>query len=82
MRSIMPRNSPIPLRITQNVTTAEDYQSSMVLRIYEGQRAIADKNTLLGELELSGIRPALKGEVLVEVAFGYSVRPCQAQVIF
>lgn len=74
MRNIINRQAPIPTRKSQNVTTVDDYQSSMLLRIFEGERAIAEKNTLLGEIKLLNIRPALTGEVVVEVTFEYHVR--------
>lgn len=66
---IIERNSPIPCDQTRTFTTAADNQSIVRLEIYQGENRIADDNVKLGELELFGLRPGLRGEVSVEVTF-------------
>jgi len=63
------RNTAVPCEQTRVFTTTSDNQTSVRLRIYQGEaRAVAD-NTQLGEVELFGLRPAPRGEVQVEVTF-------------
>jgi molecular chaperone DnaK len=62
-------NMPIPCDRTRSFGTAKDGQTSVHLRVAQGEgRRFAD-NTLLGELELSGLRPAPRGAVEIAVTF-------------
>ncbi len=66
---IIERNAPIPCDQTRTFTTAADHQSIVRLEIFQGEHREADRNVKLGELELYGLRPGLRGEVSVEVTF-------------
>jgi len=66
---IVEKNTPIPTRKTQTFTTSEDSQSSVNIKIYEGERPLVAYNKYLGEVVLSGIPPLPKGAPKIEVAF-------------
>ncbi len=66
---VIPRNSPVPCSETRNFTTSTDNQSVVILRVCQGEGDSFAVNTMLGELELSGLRPARRGEVTIEVTF-------------
>lgn len=55
---VVPRNTPIPTVKERAFTTAMDYQTSICVGVYEGERAMYKDNNLLGEFELCGITPA------------------------
>ncbi|MED6137646.1 70-kilodalton heat shock protein [Stylosanthes scabra] len=61
MTVVIPRNTTIPVKKSRNLLTTEDNLVSMVQRIYEGERARASDNNLLGKFTLTGIPPAPKG---------------------
>merc|ERR1711998_50726 len=54
-------NSVIPAKKTDEFTTVEDQQTTVKIKVYEGERSIARHNHLLGEFDLTGITPAKKG---------------------
>jgi molecular chaperone DnaK len=62
-------NTPVPCDRTRSFATASDGQTTVVVRVAQGKSARFSENTLLGELELSGIAPAQRGEVQVAVTF-------------
>lgn len=68
------RNTTIPTKESQKYTTAEDKQTSVYIKAYQGEKKIANKNELLGEFELTGLPPAEAGtpEVTVEFAINSS----------
>lgn len=66
---IIPRNSPKPIVKSQTFTTVSDNQSSVVIKVYEGERAMAKDNFELGKFELTGILPAPRGTPQIEVSF-------------
>lgn len=66
---IIEKNTTIPAENTKVFTTAEDNQSSVNVRVFQGEREIAEENELLGEFELTDIPPAKAGEPRVEVTF-------------
>ncbi len=66
---VIPRNTTIPTRKTKVYTTAEDNQTAVTIRIYQGERPIARENRLLGEFNLEGIPPAPRGVPQIEVSF-------------
>ncbi len=66
---VIPRNTTVPTRKTKIYTTAEDNQTSVLIKVYQGERPIASENRLLGQFELSGIPPAPRGVPQIEVTF-------------
>ena len=66
---VIPRNTTIPTRKTKVYTTAEDNQTVVTIRVYQGERPIAKENRLLGEFNLEGIPPAPRGVPQIEVTF-------------
>jgi len=70
MSVIIPRNTPIPCVRTQTYTTEHNYQSSVDIPIYEGERLNSDGNNLLGEFTITGIERAKRGEPQIDVSFG------------
>ncbi|MEO0218347.1 MAG: molecular chaperone DnaK, partial [candidate division WOR-3 bacterium] len=70
---VIPKNTTIPTRKTKIYTTAEDNQTSVWIKVYQGERKIAKENRLLGEFELTGIPPAPRGVPQIEVTFDIDV---------
>lgn len=66
---VIPRNTTIPTRKSKIYTTAEDNQTSVLIKVYQGERPIASENRLLGQFELMGIPPAPRGTPQIEVTF-------------
>lgn len=66
---VIPRNTTIPTRKSKIYTTAEDNQTSVLIKVYQGERPIAAENRLLGQFELTGIPPAPRGIPQIEVTF-------------
>ncbi|KAL3309325.1 Heat shock cognate 71 kDa protein [Cichlidogyrus casuarinus] len=69
MSNVIKRNTRIPVKQTKNYTTVNDDQTSMKFQVFEGEKRLTSDNHLLGNLELSGIPPAPKGGVSVNVTF-------------
>jgi len=69
MTRLIDRNTTIPSRRSETFSTAEDGQSSVHVKVYQGEREIAGANKLLGDFQLSGIPPAPRGIPQVEVTF-------------
>ncbi|MBN1337589.1 MAG: Hsp70 family protein [Deltaproteobacteria bacterium] len=69
MHVLFPKNHPLPDRKRRTLTTNKDGQQSIMLRIYQGESRMVLDNELLGTFVFSGIRPAPKGTVRVEVFF-------------
>ncbi|MBX3185641.1 MAG: Hsp70 family protein [Labilithrix sp.] len=67
--TIIPRNSKIPCERTRRFATGRDMQTTVRVRVGQGESTIFPQNTYLGEVELSGLRPAPRGEVVVAVTF-------------
>ena len=67
--TIIPRNSKIPCERTRRFATGRDMQTTVRVRVGQGEDPGFLKNTFLGEVELSGLRPAPRGEVVVAVTF-------------
>ena len=66
---LVERNTTIPTEKKETFTTAEDNQSAVTIKVYQGERPMAADNRLLGEFNLEGIPPARMGTPQVEVAF-------------
>lgn len=69
MEPIIPRNTTIPVRKSKIFTTAEDGQTEVEVRVYQGERAMARDNIFLGSFRLIGIPPAPRGVPQIEVTF-------------
>ena len=69
MKVLIPRNTPIPVRQSDVFSTSEANQSSVFIKIYQGERPLAGENKSLGKFRLSGIPPAPRGIPQVQVAF-------------
>ncbi len=63
------KNQPLPDYKTRKLTTSKDNQRSIMLRLYQGEERLVADNELLGTFVFSGLRPAPKGEVKIEVTF-------------
>ncbi len=66
---LIPRGTTIPTRKTQIVSTVEDNQRTVRIHVVQGERPLAAENRSLGYFELTGIRPAKRGEPRIEVTF-------------
>ena len=66
---IIPRNSKIPCERTRRFATGQNMQTTVRVRVAQGEHQAFAQNTYLGEVDLSGLRPAPRGEVVVAVTF-------------
>jgi molecular chaperone DnaK len=69
MTPLIPRNTTIPVRKSEIFSTAEDNQSAVDVRVFQGERPMAADNMLLGQFRLEGIPPAPRGIPQIEVTF-------------
>ncbi|MFP3040310.1 Hsp70 family protein [Treponema primitia] len=70
---IIPRNTTIPVEKSKLYHTASDYQTAVVIDIYQGESSDPENNERLGEVRLEGIPSARQGKEPVEVTFGYDM---------
>ncbi|KAG9395339.1 Mitochondrial Heat shock protein 70 [Carpediemonas membranifera] len=66
---LIPRNTTIPTKRAQMFSTAVDNQTAVNIRVFQGERDIAEHNKMLGEFELTGVPPAPRGVPQIEVSF-------------
>ena len=66
---LIERNTTIPTKKSQVFSTAEDQQSAVTIRVFQGEREMASDNKLLGQFDLVGIPPAPRGQPQIEVTF-------------
>ena len=69
MTKMIPRNTTIPTKKSQIYSTAADNQTTVSIRVFQGEREMAGDNKLLGQFDLSGIPPAPRGVPQIEVTF-------------
>ena len=66
---LIDRNTTIPTRKSQVFSTAEDNQTAVTIRVFQGEREMASDNKILGQFDLVGIPPSMRGVPQVEVTF-------------
>ncbi|SCA56401.1 chaperone Hsp70, co-chaperone with DnaJ [Candidatus Terasakiella magnetica] len=66
---LIDRNTTIPTRKSQVFSTAEDNQSAVTIRVFQGEREMAADNKMLGQFDLVGVPPAPRGVPQIEVTF-------------
>jgi molecular chaperone DnaK len=73
MTTLVERNTTIPVTKTETFSTAADNQTAVTVRVFQGERPMANDNRLLGQFNLDGIPPAPRGIPQIEVSFDIDV---------
>ncbi len=66
---LIDKNTTIPTKKSQVFSTAEDNQTAVTIRVFQGEREMASNNKLLGQFDLVGIPPAARGMPQIDVTF-------------
>jgi molecular chaperone DnaK len=69
MTPVIEKNTTIPTKKSQTFSTAEDNQAAVTVHVLQGERKQAAGNKSLGQFNLEGIRPAMRGAPQIEVTF-------------
>ena len=69
MSKIIKKNTTIPTKGQQIFSTAEDNQPAVTIKVFQGERELVQHNKMLGEFNLEGIAPAMRGTPQIEVTF-------------
>ncbi|OUV02540.1 MAG: molecular chaperone DnaK [Betaproteobacteria bacterium TMED82] len=69
MTKMIQKNTTVPTKYSQVFSTAEDNQPAVTVKVFQGERDIANSNKLLGEFNLEGIPAAVRGTPQIEVTF-------------
>ena len=69
MTKMIKKNTTIPTKFSQVFSTADDNQPAVTIKVYQGEREVAQANKSLGEFNLEGISPAPRGTPQIEVSF-------------
>ena len=69
MTKMIEANTTIPTKKAETFTTAVDNQPSVEIKVFQGERPMAQQNKLIGSFHLDGIMPARRGEPQIEVTF-------------
>ncbi len=67
--AVIERNTPVPIEQSRRFTTAQDNQTSVTIKVYQGDSRTASENELLGQFEFSGFEKGRRGEVNIDVTF-------------
>jgi heat shock protein 1/8 len=73
MDILIPRNTVIPYSVSKTYTTDSDYEKSVLIKIYEGERLMTQDNIFVGEFELSNIPQEPRGVPEIEVSFNVDI---------